>query len=120
MGKPLSLLGLALPVAACWWLLSRRRWRKQSSADDSQRAATGCAAASSAAAAAAAAAATAEHPHAEVIEQLSKQPPQLQLPPRPEPPGPLGDGKSEYVWVARPSHLAAAAAELFEQDRIAL
>ncbi|PRW59440.1 DNA damage checkpoint isoform A [Chlorella sorokiniana] len=68
----------------------------------------------------AAAAAPAVHPHSAAIEQLSRQPPQLQLPPRPEPPGPLGSGKSEYVWVARPSHLAAAAAELFEQDRIAL
>lgn len=116
-GRPLSLLGLALPLAACWWLLSRRRWRKQDAAGAQQRAATGSDAPSSAAAAPAAAV---QHPHSSVIQQLSKQPPRLQLPPRPEPPGPLGSGKSEYVWVARPSHLAAAAAELFEQDRIAL
>lgn len=117
MGKSLPLLWAAVPALAAWWMLIRRRWCGQGDQHGTQEASTASAAA--AATATAAAAATA-HPHAAVIEHLSRQPPQLQLPPRPEQPGPLGDSKSEYVWVARPSHLAAAAAELFEQDRIAL
>lgn len=65
------------------------------------------------------------HPHAHVIEQLSKQPPPLQLPARPQhqtstPPGVLGNSKAEYAWVDTAPKLAAACMELFEQDRIAL
>ncbi|KAL4425764.1 hypothetical protein ABPG75_009780 [Micractinium tetrahymenae] len=63
-----------------------------------------------------------EHPFAEAIEQLSQQPPPLQLPPRPclQPAPPLGSGKEDYVFISTMPHLAAAAMELYEQDRIAL
>lgn len=114
MHSKLPLVAFALPALAAWWLLRRQKWREQREARGAGLPAQ------SPAVAAAATAAPAVHPHAETIAQLSRQPPLLQLPPRPEPAGPLGSGKSEYIWVARPSHLAAAAAELFEQDRIAL
>lgn len=46
----------------------------------------------------------------------------LQVPPRPlpSPLPPLGQGRGEYEWVDRPCKLAAAAMELYEQDRLAL
>ena len=46
----------------------------------------------------------------------------LQVPPRPlpHPLPPLGDGRDEYAWVDKPCQLAAAAMELYEQDRVAL
>lgn len=58
-----------------------------------------------------AAAPTPEHPHADVIQGLSKQAPPLQIPAPAAVPAlpPLGSGKHEYVFVDTPSHLAACA-----------
>lgn len=59
------------------------------------------------------------HPHAALIEQLSRQPPLLQVPPHPLPVPlpPLGSGQAEYELVDRPCRLASAAMELYEQVR---
>lgn len=113
--------GAGLAAAALYaYVLAWQRRRKKAEQDGAADTASGPS--RGPATAAAARPPPAEHPHAALIEALSRQPPLLQLPPREGPPGdaPLGSGKGEYAWVAKPSHLAAAAMELFEQDRLAL
>lgn len=112
-----TLLVPAVAAAAAWLLL-----RGRSDGEDEEPAPEGQAGAPSTATAAKSHAAAAPgHPHSGVIAELQTRPPLLQLPPRQPhvpPQQALGGGRSEYAWVDKVPPLAAAAMELYEQDRV--